>query len=183
MTSNPTPPYNPTPCYNQFQVDITRINDQLATTDDFHRPLYYSNVVSIMEKYLYDLYIGEVTSCDNSFKEMCKLPKFAMQKYPLQEILYQDIKAKVINSVKNMVWHRLNDLDPIFKKTFNIKMNISQALKHALEERHHFVHRNGFDLEGKAVVLTNADVSNAILLVSNFIKDIDIKFHTYLYSK
>lgn len=183
MTSNPIPPYTPTGTYTEFEQAIARIKGLLGTADGFHLQLYYSNVVAAMEKYLYDLYVGEVESCDKAFDRVCSLPKFTVQKYSLKQIFHQDIKAIVINSVKNIVWHRLNDLDPMFKKTFGVKMNISQDLKRKLAARHHFVHRNGYDLEGNLVALTKQDVDEAIVSIEAFILDIDKKFHTYFHSK
>ncbi|WP_412496469.1 hypothetical protein [Shewanella chilikensis] len=183
MTSNQIPAYTPTATCVEFNQAIAKVNGLLSTADQFHLQLYYSNVVGVMEKYLYDLYVGEIESCDVAFDKMCKLPKFAVQKYPLMQIFHQDIKAIVINSVKNMVWHRVNDLDPMFKKTFGFKINISQKLKNKLATRHHFVHRNGLDLEGNNVVLTLSDLQDAIAVIEAFVIDIDKKFHSYYHSK
>ncbi|WP_392340391.1 hypothetical protein [Moritella marina] len=183
MTSSPIPPYASTGTYTEFEQAIARIKGLLGTADSFHLQLYYSNVVAAMEKYLYDLYVGEIESCDKAFDKVCALPKFTAQKYSLKQIFHQDIKAIVINSVKNIVWHRINDLDPMFKKTFGIKMNISQDLKLKLAVRHHFVHRNGYDLDGNLVELTKQDVDEAIVSIEVFILDIDKKFHTYFHSK
>ncbi|TXH98539.1 MAG: hypothetical protein E6Q75_00980 [Rheinheimera sp.] len=183
MTSNPVSTYSPTATYLAFEVAINRIDALITTADTFHLQLYYSNVVGAMEKYLYDLYVGEIEACDTAFNLMCELPKFSVQKFPLKQIFNQNIKDIVINSVKNIVWHRINDLDPMFKKTFGIKMNISQKLKNKLATRHHFVHRNGFDLHGNVVSLTLQDVQDAIVVIKDFVIDIDKKFHTYFQSK
>jgi hypothetical protein len=183
MTTSSATSYVQTAHFSEFQTKMGLLSSLISNADQFHLQLYYSNVVSVMEKYLYDLYVGEITSCDSAFKEMCKLQKFSTQKYPLLEVLNQDIKAKVINSVQNLVWHRLNDLDPLFKKTINTKMNISQALKNKLALRHHFIHRNGYDLQGNAVVLTEQDVVDTIQIITDFIQDIDKKYHNYNVNK
>lgn len=179
MVSDIAVQYKPSIFFTQFSDDIAKVINKLTEADDFHLKLYYSNIISAMEKYLYDLCITEISTNKDTFMKMCTNDKFANQRYPLPVILHQDISVIIINSVKSMVWHRLNDIDPLFRKAMGIKMNIPQNLKKTLETRHHLVHRNGFDLDGNPVLLTTDEVNGAINLIKNFIIDIDKKFHTY----
>ncbi|MFA0492025.1 hypothetical protein BCT41_15120 [Vibrio splendidus] len=176
------PPYTPSQFMNELQTGIVVIQTNSLNCDQFHSQLYFSNVISLMEKYLYDLFIHEITTKDDVFKLMSSAQKFSTQKYPISEIFNGNVKNKVVNAVKNMVWHRLNDIDPLFKHTLNIRMNISRALTDKLAVRHDLIHRNGFDLDGNSVIISNEDLNDCIGLITDFTVDIDTKYHTYLYS-
>lgn len=182
MTTSNIPEYSTSSAYSSFEQHITLVASKLDNADDFHLELYYSNIITTMEKYLYDLYVNEVSNDQQAFNKMCKLPKFANLKYPLQQALHQDIRVNVINTVKNMVWHRLNDLAPMFKETLGIRMNISRQLTNDIDIRHHIVHRNGFDLNGNKVAVTKERIEALILSIKQFVTDIDRKFHRYLHS-
>lgn len=179
MTTD-TPAYVPSQFIDRLQVSISAIQTYSASTDEFHRQLYFSNVISLMEKYLYDLFMHEITTKENVFKLMTSAQKFVGQKYKVVEIYNGDVKGKVINSVKNLVWHRLNDVDPLYKHTLNIRMNITRALTDKLAIRHDLVHRNGYDLDGNPVVISAQDLNDCVALITSFTKDIDQKYHAYL---
>ncbi|MBA6222612.1 hypothetical protein H4J51_17465 [Colwellia sp. MB02u-18] len=163
-----------------FLNGITTIQSLSPESDGFHKQLYFSNIISLMEKYLSDLFIHEITSKDNIFNLMTSAHKFQSQKYVVKEIFNGDVKTKVINSVKNLVWHRINDIDPLFKHTLNIRMNINTGLTDKLTLRHDLIHRNGFTIDGLPVEISNDDLNECINVVSQFINDVESKYQNYL---
>ncbi|CAK1711401.1 RiboL-PSP-HEPN domain-containing protein [Vibrio crassostreae] len=163
-----------------FHEGIVRIQQAASNADSFHRKLYYSNVVSLMEKYLSDLFLYEITENDEKFNLMTSAQKFQTQKYPVAEIFNGDVKEKVITSIKNLVWHRLNDIDPLFKHTFGIRIHIHTGLTDKLALRHDLVHRNGYTLAGELVDITLEKLNECIQTIVDFVDDIENKYQIYL---
>jgi len=133
--------------YQDFKAGLDKISSHVENSDEFHMALYYASLVSMMEKYLFDVFITEIEGDLSAFLRMCSMDKYANQTFKLPQILHGNIRNHVINSVKSMVWHRLNDVDPLYKKVFGFGLNISRSLTGIIEVRHDIVHRNGFQPE------------------------------------
>lgn len=174
-----TSTYTQSSYYTQFQEGLSKITELLDNSDSFHLNLYYSSMIAMVEKYLSDLYINEIESDEAVFCKMILTYKYKNISYPLVQIIMGDVKKHVINSVKSLVWHRLNDIDYLYKNTLNIKFNVSEKIRGIIAIRHDIVHRNGFDINGNAVNINANDVATAMDVVSKFILDIDKKYHTY----
>ena len=54
--------------YEEFCSGIEIIKKQ--SNDEFHNKLYFSNVISLMEKYLYNLFIHEISSNREAIVEL-----------------------------------------------------------------------------------------------------------------
>ena len=50
--------------------------------------------------------------------------------------------------MKQIVWHRLNDIKIFYKNVLEIELNFGQSSIDIINTRHHIIRRNGFDLEG-----------------------------------
>ncbi|HGL3854414.1 TPA: hypothetical protein ACKE3U_003740 [Klebsiella aerogenes] len=174
-----TSTYTQSSYYAQFQEGLSKITESLDNSDSFHLNLYYSSMIAMVEKYLSDLYINEIESDESAFHKMILTDKYKNTSYPLVQIVMGDVKKHVINSVKSLVWHRLNDIDYLYKNTLNIKFNVSEKIREIIATRHDIVHRNGFDINGTAVNINADDVVAAMDVVSKFILDIDKKYHAY----
>lgn len=171
--------YTKSSFFEEFQAGLSKISTSLGNADQFHLNLYYSSMISMMEKYLFDVFVAEIEGNDDAFRKMCLTDRFKNTSYPLAQILMSDIKKTVINTVKNMVWHRLPDVDYLYKNTFDIKFNVSGRLRGIIAIRHHIVHRNGVDIDGNSVDI-NADILiEAMDVVSDFLLDIDKKYYSY----
>ena len=160
--------------FAEFQSGIEKIKTQ--SNDDFHNRLYYSNVISLMEKYLYDLFIFEISSNRSTLVKLATQNKFRATSLKIPFILHNNIEEYIINAMKNIVWHRLNDIDVFYKNVLEIQFNISTGILNILKIRHDIAHRNGFDLNGSKIMITNQDLYYCINLISNFILDIDKKY-------
>ena len=162
--------------YEEFCSGIEIIENQ--NNDEFHNKLYFSNVISLMEKYLYDLFIHEISSNRKAIVRLGTQNKFRTESLKIPYLLHHTVEEYLITAMKNMVWHRLNDIDVLFKNVIGIKINISTALLETLNIRHHIIHRNGYDLEGNKVVIKDQDLQNCIALVNSFVFEIDKKYQT-----
>jgi len=172
MNSNQT---NHSRFYDEYQSGIRIITAQ-NNNDEFHNKLYYSNVISLMEKYLYDLFIYEISSDRNALVTLGTQNKFSAASLKIPYLLHNSVEKYIINTMKNIVWHRLNDIDVFYKNVLGIQFNLSTAILNILKIRHDIVHRNGFDIEGNMVVITDQKLENCINLINSFILDIDKKY-------
>lgn len=166
--------YTPSKFLVEFQSGIECIESQ--TKDDFHNKLYFSNIVSLMEKYLYDLFVHEITTDRTALVKLGSQNKFKSESLKIPYLLQNKVEDYIIKAVKNLVWHRLNDIDVFYKNVLGITLNINRKLLQQLSVRHDIVHRNGFDLEGNAVEISNDLLSESISTISIFVKDIDKKY-------
>ncbi|MDM8541956.1 hypothetical protein QUF90_12785 [Desulfococcaceae bacterium HSG9] len=171
MNSNQT---NHSRFYDEYHSGIRIITAQ--NNDEFHNKLYFSNIISLMEKYLYDLFIYEISSDRNALVILGTQNKFSAVSLKIPYLLHNRVEEYIINAMKNIVWHRLNDIDVFYKNVLGIQFNLSRAILNILKIRHDIVHRNGFDIEGNMVVITAQKLETCINLISSFILDIDDKY-------
>ncbi|MGF1685017.1 hypothetical protein [Photobacterium minamisatsumaniensis] len=144
--------------------------------DSFHNQLYFSNVISLMEQYLSNLFIFEITDSHQSLQKLASHDKFRAATVTVPFALNNSIETYLIRSMKALVWHRLNDVEMYYKKVLNFRFNISSELLKQLELRHDLVHRNGYTLDGDKVEISNNDLDKCISLVEPFIIDIHTKY-------
>lgn len=57
-----------------------------------------------------------------------------------------------------------------------IQFNLNREILKVLKIRHDIVHRNGFDLEGNIVEITDQQLKTCVNLINLFISDIDEKY-------
>ena len=169
-----TEEYIPSTFYNEFKINLEYISNQQG--DELHRGLYFSNIISLMEKYLLDLFISEISNDRNKVVKLATHPRFKTQSVKLTYALNNSIENYTINSMKNIVWHRLNDIDIFYKTVLNIRFNITSKLLKKLTIRHHIVHRNCHDTNGGKVYISQETLQQCIDEVNLFIKDIDKKY-------
>ena len=179
MSTDTSPIYAPSAHYMIFREGIDKITSQVENANEFHLSLYYASMVSMMEKYLHDIFIAEVECNEDAFWRMCKMNKFQDMKFSIFQALKGNVKNHAINSVKSMVWHRLNDVELFFKTVFDFKFNISSRLVKIVAVRHDIVHRNGFSIVGEAIHIDAEQVSSSINILDDFIRDIDKKHYAY----
>ena len=161
--------------YRDFKIGLDYLKEQEG--DELHRCLYFSNVISLMEKYLLDLFIYEISTDRNKIVKLATHPKFKAQSIKLTYALNNSMEEYIIHSMKNIVWHRLNDIDIFYKAVLNIKFNLSSELLENLNIRHHIVHRNSYDIEGCKVNISKETLHHCICNVDLFISQIDKKYY------
>ena len=131
-----------------------------------------------MEKYLYDLFIHEISTDRAALIKLGSQNKFRTESLKIPYLLQNSVENFIINAVKNFVWHRLNDVDVFYKNVIGVTFNINRHLLSKLKTRHDIVHRNGFDLEGNTVTISNEELMDCITTITSFIMDIDKKYQS-----
>jgi hypothetical protein len=78
--------------------------------------------------------------------------------------------------MKKMVWHRLNDIQILYKNVLIITFDLERPIINSINKRHHLIHRNGFDLQGNTVPVTQGELNALFSAIDNFISKIDDKY-------
>ena len=109
--------------------------------------LLYVNVITAMETYLSDAFIGIVGENQDIMRRFIETtPEFKDEKILLSDAFVATDKAKKKADIylMNVVWHNIRRVKPMYKDTLGIDFpeNISAILR-AVDDRHDMVHRNG----------------------------------------
>ena len=160
--------------YLSFESDLRK----LATyhDDPLMNRLLFSHVITIMEKYLSDLFIYEISNNDGKLKRLANQNKFKVQKVTVEFALNNSVPNLIIDAMKRMVWHRLNDIQVFYKEVLGIPFELERDVINAINKRHHLVHRNGFDFEGNTVPVNDEELRTLISMIDEFISNIDEKY-------
>ena len=118
--------------------------------------LLYVNVITALETYLSDKFISSVKADDKLLRKFVETtPEFEKQNLPLSKVFSarEGIEERVREHLLEVVWHRLDKVQPMFRDTLGIKFPPDvKELHRAIIIRHDCVHRNGktkADKDGK----------------------------------
>ncbi len=161
--------------YNAFKSDLNALRNY--QNDPLINRLLFSHAISIMEKYLYDLFIHEISTNEAKLKRLANQNKFKEQKLGVAYALNNSVSDWMIDTMKRMVWHRLNEIKVFYRDVLDISFELKRPMLDAINKRHHLVHRNGFDLEGNPVSISDGDLNTLIVAIDGFISQIDEKYN------
>jgi len=162
---------NQSPFYQSFKADIDALSG--IQNDSLLNRLVFSQTITVMEKYLYDVFIHEISSDPAKLQRLANENKFKEQKLAVAFALNNNVSDWIVDTMKKMVWHRLNDIHILYKNVLSITFNLKRPVIDAINKRHHLVHRNGFDIQGNVVSVTKGELNALFSVVDDFISNID----------
>lgn len=160
--------------FKQFKDNIEHI--QNSTKCDYSLKLFYANLVTIMESYLSDIFIETVSTNLNLMEKLTKSNKYKNQNVNLYTALTNDMKRYIIGLIKQIVFHNLSNIRPLFREVLDIGVTNEQEILDLIEKRHHIIHRNGFDKSNNPVQIREEDIETTINFLTNYIERIDQQF-------
>ena len=132
-----------------------------------------------METYLSDTLIKSVTENDEHLRKFTETYKpFKKQIFTTDDIFNRmdHLKDNVKGQLRELMYHNLPKIKPIFKDSMEIDIGVIKELyKAAVLIRHDIVHRNGKDKDGKEHVIAKEDVEKHCTQVNDFIYNIECK--------
>lgn len=145
--------------------DISNAEITGATKDHLLRVLHVS-VITAIETYLSDAFINSVINdSDNMRKFVENNPEFKSKTIKLSEIFskHENIDQEVKGYLVSQLWHNLKKVKPMYKSTLEVEFpdDIESIFK-AIDTRHDLVHRNGKNLEGEVVLITEENLSSLL---------------------
>ena len=120
---------------------------------------------------------NKVLKDDSLFRRFVETYKgFKDKKFSLNQIFMQqeELRKKVKRTLLDIIYHNLDKIKGIYENTFEIKFPDIDAMMKIINNRHHMVHRNGKDKDGKEIALDTESVEKVISTVEEFIKSIEV---------
>lgn len=163
---------------NNHLVDVrllagVSIHEDLANK---HRQMLFANVIGALEAYLYERFVQQVLSDDEKFRRfVASFPKFKDEKLTIQQIFntLDGLRDKVKKELAEMIWHRLHDVNALFKATLSVELINTSPLMQAVKIRHDIIHRNGFDKDGNVVDVPLIKLENLIADVTRLVSNLE----------
>jgi len=157
--------------YLEAKNNLNYIEDKI-TNDEYLNKLLYANIITILEKYLYNIFITLLNSDIKLLKNLTISSKFKNQKIPLKTAL-NDVEKYIFEMVKGLNYHNLSDIEPLFSEVLDIKIDYDEKVIHTINTRHNIIHRNGFNKNGESIKISTLQFQQTIKLFLNLILDID----------
>ena len=139
-------------------------------------PMLYVNVIAIMEAYLADTFILTVLNTGESKRIFVENFKdFKEKSFSFQDIFKQmeNIDRIISDTLREVVYHNLPRVREMYRVILKVQFEDVGNLMKAVNRRHHIVHRNCRDKDGKEVIVREEDVLELIQQVSMFVTNID----------
>ncbi len=157
---------------------ITPLNDEVKR---FLYKLLYANAITSMESYLSETLKREVLRNEDSIRRFTETYKpFSNENVCLMELfkMKEQMPSIISTILKNLMYHNLVKLKPIFKEALDIDLGAIGPLCKAVEIRHDLVHRNGKNYEGVEHNIEEHDVRDVLNLVKDLVKSVDEQLAT-----
>jgi hypothetical protein len=143
--------------------------------------MLYGHIIAATEAYLAATFINAVNESEDVLKKLIRSdPIFAERKFTIAEIFDKKdtLKADVITYLKNLIFHEIHRVKPMYKDVLDIDFGDVGWLFQAVKLRHDCVHRAGYDKDGNEIDITADIVKDLIDKCKGFVDKIenDISF-------
>jgi hypothetical protein len=138
--------------------------------------MLHGHVVASVEAYLASTFMQTVTESDYLIRRLVESdPVFSKTKFTLKEIYekHENLKLTVAKYLKDLIFHELSKVKPMFKSVLNCDFGDIRWLFIAVETRHHCVHRAGLDKNGDRVDISFYTISQLLDDSSELVKVIE----------
>lgn len=161
--------------YSQSQVGMFEIQmasiSELLNVEVFNETQFsllvmlHGHAVASVESYLASTFIHNVTNSETLIKRLVETdPTFSKMKFTLKDIYqkHQGLKITVATYLKDLIFHDLKKVKPMFKDVLDCDFGDISWLFTAVNIRHHCVHRAGLDKDGNRVNISHASIKELI---------------------
>jgi len=139
--------------------------------------LLYTNVITALETYLSDKFISAVNANEGRMRRFVEsTPEFKNRKVSLSDVFsaHETIKDDVKTHLLDVVWHRLDKVEPMFRDTLDVNFpSDMKELHKAIFVRHDCVHRSGKTKDGEEHVLDEGDIKSLLSAADKLVRWIE----------
>lgn len=156
-------------------IALSRADYPKAASYTMHCMLY-AQVVAAVESYLSGIFISRVVNSEKLIKALVESdPELAKRQLSLKDIFtkIEGLKLEVGKYLKELIFHNLNKVKPMFKAVLGYEMQDIAWLFRAVLIRHDCVHRNGLTTDGEAHVLDVSVIEELVRKSTALVADID----------
>lgn len=140
--------------------------------------MLHGHTVASVESYLASTFIHKVTNSEELIRKLVESdPKFSKMKFTLKEIFEkkESLKLTVATYLKDLIFHDLNKVKPLFKNVLDCDFGDISWLFHAVKTRHHCVHRAGLDKDGNKVDVSVESIKKLIEMSNRLVHEVENK--------
>lgn len=166
--------------YEETQNDIEKCLNAIGSLDsdvtNFVYKLLYSNAITSMEAYLSETLRREVMRNEDTIRRFTETYKpFSEESLVLKDIFSkkEQMPAIISSVLKDLMYHNLGKIKPIFKDALGIDLGSIASLCKAVNIRHDLVHRNGKNFDGNEHKICEQDVRDVLKLVKDLTDSVD----------
>jgi hypothetical protein len=139
--------------------------------------LVYANVITALETYLADKFISAIDADEKILRRFVETtPEFKNRKFALCDVFnaHEAIKDDVKTHLSEVVWHRLDKVEPMYRDSLGINFPPDmQHLHKAIFTRHDCIHRSGKTKDGKEHTLNESDIKSLLLQADRLVRWIE----------
>ncbi len=168
--------------YRQSMAEIDGIDTSAPMSIDARRAMLkmlFLQYVVILEAYLSDKLINIITDNNNKLKALIGSVESLRDFTPKLIDIAKDpdfVQKTAVAYLQRFSFHRLTDVAKFYHAVLKINIygedrNVTE-MGDIIQKRHHLVHRNGRDNEGKMIEIKLLDVSRVRKLVSEMVERI-----------
>lgn len=146
--------------------------------------MLHGHIVAAVESYLASTFIHQVTNSDELIRKLIESdPVFSEMKFTLKDIYkkHENLQLTVANYLREMIFHKLDKVKPMFKSVLNCDFGDISWLFNAVNVRHHCVHRAGLDKDGNKINLSKDSVRELASRSSELVHLIEVRIDTILF--
>lgn len=134
--------------YVRLRQSIEEVRAEASVASDLVLRLLFANVITVFEVYLQSVLLHLIERDAELMASVAKATKYKNHKLPLHFVLKNDPSQYLIALVKEINFHNLSDVEPLFREAFGIDIEITDEVLRLIRLRHDVVHRNGFTKSG-----------------------------------
>lgn len=138
--------------------------------------MLFTQTVTVLETYLSSVITHTILNSERLLRQFVQTDNSLSQKKMKFGELFAEIdkvKTTVSDELQRRVYHNLGAVEALLNKSLGLTVQFNASFHKAVNMRHHFTHRNGYDLDGNRVEITEADVVDFITQMVAIVADID----------
>jgi len=153
------------------------INSGVELTSEFSfLVMCHAHIISAIELFLSSTIIHQVTNSEELIKKLIESdPEFGKRKFTLKDIFQEKEKLKVTVAIylKELIFHDLNKVKPMYRSVFGIDFGDISWLFKAILVRHDCVHRAGYSKKEEKADISVESIRQLMVLCNELTKKID----------
>lgn len=144
----------------RYKYDLVKF---FTIQQDFR--IVYSYAVTLLEAFFSETAKYVVSNDKKAFINSAKyLDETDKRKYKLEQVAANSIKKLVLTRVSELTFHNTKTIKEFFSKVLETEIDLPE-LGDVINTRHDIVHRNGKTRGNEDIVLTIADIKNALTII------------------
>lgn len=168
--------------YESFYNSVNHVDALLkieveADTKNHLLGVLYVSVITAIETYLSDAFINTVLAdADYTRSFIESNPEFSKKTFQLSDIYakFENIENEVKTYLLGLMWHNVEKIKPMYKSTLDVDFPKDlRKIFRAVNIRHDLVHRNGKNVKGEEVTVSEEDLESLLESARDFIEHIN----------